>query len=81
MYVLLILPHRLQDQDLLDNVAIYQRETDEFEGNIDTQVVLLENNSSNFVNTYIQERSRLFTDLEKQYLKQTVENVQAMKQS
>ena len=69
----------LQDQDLLDNVEVYQRKTSESNGNVDTQVVLLENNPSNFVQTYIQERSRPFTDLEKQYLKQTAENVQAMK--
>jgi predicted ABC-type ATPase len=38
-------------------------------------------NSKNFVQTYIEERSRPFTDLEKEYLKQTAENVQAMKQN
>jgi UDP-N-acetylglucosamine kinase len=71
----------LQDQDLLDNVAVYQRKTSEFEGNIDTQVILLANNPRNFVQTYIQERSRSFTDLENLYLKQTAENVQTMKQN
>jgi hypothetical protein len=71
----------LQDQDLLDNVAVYHRKTSESNGNIDTQVVLLANNPSNFVQTYIQERSRPFTDLENSYLKQTAENLQAMKQN
>ena len=71
----------LQDRNLLDNVALYQRKTSESNGNIDTQVVLLQNNPSNFVQTYIQERSRPFTESEKQYLKQTAENVQAMKQN
>jgi hypothetical protein len=71
----------LQDQDLLDNVAVYQRRTSESKGNIDTQVVLLTNNPSNFVRTYIEERSRPFSDLEKLYLKQTAESVQAMKQN
>ena len=71
----------LKDQDLLDNVAVYQRKTSELQGNIDTQVVLLQNNPSNFVQTYIQERSRSFTDLENSYLKQTAENVQTMKQN
>lgn len=69
----------LQDQNLLDNVAVYHRKTSELEGNVDNQVVLLANNPSNFVQTYIQERSRPFTDLEKQYLKQTAESVQVMK--
>ena len=41
----------------------------------------LENNPSNFVQTYMDECSHSFTDLEKQYLKQTAENVQAMKQN
>ena len=71
----------LQDQDLLDNIAVYQRKTSASNGNIDTQVVLLENNPRNFVQTYIQERSRPFTDLENLYLKQTTENVQTMKQN
>jgi predicted ABC-type ATPase len=71
----------LQDQNLLDNVAVYQRKTSESKGNIDTQVVLLTNNPSNFVRTYIEERSRPFSDLEKLYLKQTAESVQAMKQN
>jgi predicted ABC-type ATPase len=71
----------LQDQDLLDNVAVYHRKTSESNGNIDTQVVLLANNPKNFVQTYIQERSRPFTDLENLYLKQTAENVQVMKQN
>jgi predicted ABC-type ATPase len=71
----------LQDQHLLDNVVVYHRKTSESNDNIDTQVVLLANNSKNFVQTYIQERSRLFTDSEKQYLKQTAESVQAMKQN
>jgi predicted ABC-type ATPase len=71
----------LHDQNLLDNVAVYQRKTSESKGNIDTKVVLLANNPSNFVETYIQERSRPFTDLEKRYLKQTAENVQTMKQN
>jgi predicted ABC-type ATPase len=73
--------HLLQDQDLLDNVAVYHRKTSEWQGNIDTQVILLANNLNNFVQTYIQERSRPFTDLENLYLKQTAENVQAMKQN
>jgi hypothetical protein len=71
----------LQDQDLLDNVAVYHRKTSESKGNIDTKVILFANNPSNFVQTYIQERSRLFTDLENIYLKKTAENVQAMKQN
>ena len=71
----------LQDQDLLDNIAVYQRKTSESNGNIDTQVILLENNPKNFVQTYIQERSRPFTDLENSCLKQTAENVQTMKQN
>jgi predicted ABC-type ATPase len=71
----------LKDQDLLDNVAVYHRKTSEFEGNIDTQVVLLANNPRNFVEAYMEERSRPFTDLENLHLKQTAENVQAMKQN
>lgn len=62
-------------------MAVYQRKTSELNGNVNTQVILLENNPSNFVYTYIQERSRSFTDVEKRYLKQTAENVQAMKQN
>ncbi len=71
----------LQDQDLLDNIAVYHRKTSESNGNIDTQVVLLQNNPSNFVQTYIQGRRRSFTNLENSYLKQTAENVQTMKQN
>jgi hypothetical protein len=71
----------LQDQDLLDNVAVYHRKTSALNGNINTQVALLANNPKNFVQTYIQERSRPFTDLENSYLKQTAENVQVMKQN
>ena len=71
----------LQNQDILDNVAVYHRKTSEANGDIDTQVVLLANNPNNFVQTYTQERRRPFTDLENLYLKQTAENVQAMKQN
>lgn len=62
-------------------MAVYQRKTSELNGNVNTQVILLKNNPSNFIKTYIQERSRSFTDVERQYLKQTAENVQAMKQN
>lgn len=71
----------LQDKKLLDNVAIYRRQTSEIEGDINTEVVLLENNSPNFVKTYIEERNREFSTLELKYLKQTAENVKEMKQN
>lgn len=62
-------------------MAVYQRKTSELNGSVYTQVILLENNPCNFVYTYIHKRAVLFTDLESQYLKQTAENVQAMKQN
>ena len=71
----------LQDHKLLDAVMVYQRKMFEVDGNIDTQVILSANDSSNFTKTYIEERNRPFSEIELKFLKQTAENVKVMKQN
>lgn len=69
----------LQDHHSLDSVIVYHRKMSEVDGGIDTQVVKLENNSSNFTQTYMDERNRPFSEIELKYLQQTAENVKTMK--
>ncbi|MDZ7899242.1 MAG: zeta toxin family protein [Arcicella sp.] len=70
---------KLEAKNLLDNVMIYRNELQEKEGKIVCNLTVLERNTSAFVDTYLRERNRDFTDIELVYLKEKALSIKALK--
>lgn len=70
---------KLNRKDLLDNVDIYQIKIQEKDGIFESKMVPLSKDKDKFVEAYLQERNRNFTDLELTYLKAKAQSVLNMK--
>ena len=70
---------KLKRKDLLDNVDVYQVKIQENDGIFDSKIVPLTKDKNKFVEAYLQERTRDFTDIELTYLKAKAQSVLNMK--
>jgi UDP-N-acetylglucosamine kinase len=66
---------KLKRKDLLDNVAVYQVKIQENDSFFDSKIVPLTKDKHKFVEAYLQERNRDFTDMELTYLKAKAQSV------
>jgi predicted ABC-type ATPase len=70
---------KLETKNLLDKVTIYKNELDENAGKINANLTVLADNKSAFVDAYMRERNRDFTDIEQIYLKEKAQSIKVMK--
>lgn len=70
---------KLEPKNLLDKVNIYKYELQENDGKIEAKPIILGQNKLDFVDTYLRERNRDFTDIELIYLKDKAQLIKAMK--
>lgn len=70
---------KLKRKDLLDYAQIYQVKIQENEGIFESKIVPLTKDKNKFVEAYLQERNREFTDMEFTYLKAKAQSILNMK--
>jgi predicted ABC-type ATPase len=70
---------KLETKNLLDKITVYKNELDENAGKINANLTVLADNKSAFVDAYMRERNRDFTDIEQIYLKEKAQSIKVMK--